>query len=344
MRVFLGIDGGGTSTRAAVIDISGKVLGSGSSGPSNLYYVDPSTIRESVSHAAAQAMKEAGINSYQEIEYVCVAMAGAGRPRDAERARDILTPVFGACPFSVEEDSKAALSGSLGGEDGIVVIAGTGSNCLGVRRGKYKRSGGWGSLLGDEGSAYRIAVKGLTAVLRAYDGRSSPTSLTQRFLEELHLENPEMILPCVHEMDRTQIAGLAPLVFEEARKHDAAAQNILREEAGELVLMVESVAKSLGFTGGDEAVSTACGSNSSEPFTHPSNPKLCGQSEKEPVPVALVGGCFKEELYLSMFSHELKERIPFAVITPPKFEASVGAALMARNRKIQKPVFEESND
>ncbi|HHW18494.1 MAG TPA: hypothetical protein GXX30_06295 [Firmicutes bacterium] len=317
MRLFLGIDGGGTTTKATVVDDFGNVLGTGSGGPSNIYFTPEDQILSSVRDAIGEALGAtpfsgrsdaplSGRLRLEDIRGACVALAGAGRESDVARASNMLKTVFGSVPFFVVEDSKAALAGAHGGKDGIVVIAGTGSNCIGVRKGIYRRAGGWGSLLGDEGSAYNIARKGLIAALRAYDGRGPETSLTRKFEERLGVRTPEEILPRVHALDRPGIAALSAVVFE-LSEVDLVARNILMEEAGELSLMVNAVARGLGFCSGKTQV-------------------------PEKFPVAMVGGCFKERVYREMFESSLASTVPGAVPVSPIHQPSVGAALMARER------------
>jgi len=356
MQVFLGIDGGGTSTKAALVDRNGTLLGSGSAGPSNLYYTERGIILESVSGAILGALKDAArhdpafwsacATGSEEsmslphclgmVNMACVAMAGAGRLEDAMMAEDMLRSIFGHVPFQVVEDCLAALTGSLAGKDGIVVIAGTGSNCLGVRNGVYKRAGGWGSLLGDEGSAYRIAIKGLSAAFRAYDGRGPSTFLLPYFMEEMGCELPDSMLRRVHDLSRSAIAGLSRVVFKAAEKGDLVAKKILKEEALELVLMVETVASSLGFvqkgaTGAPGSTYDGCTGKTGQDTGAGIQPQACGD-EGYQLLVGLVGGCFKQDTYTNLFISALRQKVPNVIPSFPVFPPAVGAALMARDR------------
>lgn len=306
-KLYIGIDGGGTGTTACVGDGCGQVFGTGRGGPSNIYFnpeeVVVTSIRDSVSAALQEASSALGRSvAMADISSACAALAGAGRPADAQRLKNILAPVFGDTPFFVVEDTKSALAGATAGKDGIIVIAGTGSNCLGIRNGQYAGSGGWGALLGDEGSAYSIARKGLIAALRSYDGRERPTSLVQAFLSKLGGQHAPEILPLTHKMDRTALAGLALVVFEEADKGDPVARRILEEEAAELVSMVRATARKLGY-------------DSSTDFE-----------------VGLVGGCFKNQTYLELFRQLLKAEYPRASAAHPKLEPWVGASILAREK------------
>lgn len=295
-RYYLGIDGGGTTTSACIIDHEDRVLGTGTGGASNLYYTPEETLIQSVKQAIRQAETAAGIE-LRQVSAACVALAGAGRKEDADRAQKLLKSVFGETPYFVVEDSKAALPAAHADKDGIVVIAGTGSNCLGVSNGTLKRAGGWGSLLGDEGSAFSIARKGLTAVMRAYDGRGPATRMTGAFLQALKvLEEPDLVR-ATHSLSRTEIASLAQVVFNEACQGDSVALQILREEARELAEMVAAVARNLQLR----------------------SPR-----------VAVTGGCFKNPLYLAMFGDALREKLPCSELVPCEKPPCFGAAVLAR--------------
>ena len=304
MRFFLGIDGGGTSTTACITDEAGEVVASGHGGPSNINYTPEDQARKSIQDALDSAIRSARTNHPGlVVSAACAALAGAGSEKNRVRAANLLRPLFVGIPFVVVEDVKGALYGALGRQDGIAVISGTGSNCLGVRNGRYKRSGGWGALLGDEGSGYSIARKGLIAVLRDYDGRSPATSLTGRFTAHFELDTPGDLLHAVHPLSRDQIAGLAVVVFEEYEKGDAVAGKIVDEVAMELAVMVRSVYEGLEFTG--ETL------------------------------VAMIGGCFLQAGFRNAFVSHLKTTVPGARAILPLEPPHVGAALLARDTVVR---------
>ncbi len=300
MKFFLGVDGGGTSTQICIVDEKANLISSGVGGPSNIYFTDPEQIFASIETALRQSITK-GKTTYPNLRVTaaCAAISGAGREEDRRKASKIIEPLMNGIPFFIVEDVKAALHGALGGRSGIAIISGTGSSCLGVNEGKYRRSGGWGSLLGDEGSGFNIARKGLTAALRAYDGRDKMTSLTCSFTTHFGLNTPEEILPSVHQLTRDQIAALAKVVFEESAKGDLLAQAILREESKELVKMIKAVHRNLGFTGN--------------------------------TPVALIGGCFSEASFRRLFLACLQTSLPEAEAVQPLNPPEVGAALLARD-------------
>ncbi len=298
MAIFLGIDGGGTHTEACLIDSEGRVLGKGSGGPSNLFYAEEKVFVGSVSDAVQGALREAGLQ-IADIAMACAGLAGAGGPASIAKAEGLLNPLFGATPFIVVGDTMSALAAAHGGGNGVILIAGTGSNCMGVKDGTYAMSGGWGSLLGDEGSAYSIAVKGLRIAAKSSDGRSKPTSMLDLFLGALGGKGPRDLISLTRNLDRPGIAGLARAVFDAASAGDEAALGILDEEAAELALMVLAVSARLGL---DE------------------------------VRLGLVGGCFKSAAYVRSLRRALSARTagPAVEIVEGVRPPGEGAAILAR--------------
>ncbi|HHY44254.1 MAG TPA: hypothetical protein GX512_00895 [Firmicutes bacterium] len=295
-RLYLGVDGGGTSTEACVMDHRGNVLGTGRGGPSNINYVSEDELVDSIRTAVTESLRLSGI-SLHDITGTCLALAGAGddNPRRIRRAVSLF---FGDCPFAIVEDTHSALAAAHGEGDGIVVIAGTGSNCFGARNGRYASAGGYGALLGDEGSAYSIAIRGLRTVMRAFDGREPSTPLTDLFLSAAGVTKPRDLIHRTLAMDRTEIAALSQVVFKAADElRDKGAMEILRAEASLLVELVCAVARNLGFHAPD---------------------------------VAARGGCFKSAAYLAGVESELSKALPEAKFFHSTTPASQGAAVLAR--------------
>ncbi|ABG51708.1 ATPase, BadF/BadG/BcrA/BcrD type [Trichodesmium erythraeum IMS101] len=240
----LGIDGGGTKTEAVLMDENCQVLGSGKSGPSNYHSVGIEVAKNSIQTAITQAV--ANSNSYQPISGICLGLAGVGRPEDFLVVESLLKEIMMDIPIKWDlqpntvvicSDSNIALVGGLGCSVGIVAIAGTGSLVFGQNsHGLTKRVGGWGYLLGDEGSGYNIAIRGLQAALKSYDGRESPTILVTDFTRYLGLKNIEGIIEIIYRRrwDVTRIAALAPIVSAAADKEDKVAKKIIQGAVEEL--------------------------------------------------------------------------------------------------------------
>lgn len=248
--VALGVDGGGTRTRAAIVDGSGRVLGLGEAGPSNLHVSGAAVVRAAVEAAVRAARAEMAIESDGQFDAAFLGHAGVVTPRDREEIRAIAREL-GLAPettVGVDHDLRIALAGGLAGAPGIVLIAGTGSSCYGrTADGTAWRAGGWGPLLDDPGSGYWLGVRGMAAVGRGVDGRGPETSLQRSLPAFLGVADAEELLRLTGAggLTRDRIATLAPVVLDAADDGDSVAAAIVREGIDELALMVEAVARRL---------------------------------------------------------------------------------------------------
>ncbi len=253
--LFLGIDGGGTKTTAwlAARSRPGEfaVIGRGIAGPANLHAVGFAGAVESLNQAIADAFAGAA-RQPAPVTGACLAMAGAGREDEKRQFRQWADQRRLAAEFRVVHDASAVLAAGTPAGRGLAVIAGTGSLVYGENAaGQSARAGGWGYLLGDEGSGYALALAGLRAVVKAADGRGEATRLTQRLLERLGLATPADLIAAVYSppMDRARIASLAEVVSAIAALGDAVARRVVTDAAADLADLVEACARKLEFAG-----------------------------------------------------------------------------------------------
>lgn len=300
--VVLGIDGGGTHTRAAIVDGTGRVLGIGLGGPSNLHVSGREAVRGAIADAVAAAREAAGLGAHRpmsrasdahtpsslafgahesadheapdhatgahQFDAAFLGHAGVVTPRDHEEIRSIARELSLApdATVGVDHDLRIALAGGLAGAPGIVLIAGTGSSCYGrTAEGASWRAGGWGPLLDDPGSGYWLGVRGMAAVGRGIDGRGPETSLQRRLPAALGVADAEELLRLTGPggLTRERIAELAPVVLDAADEGDGAASAIVAEGIDELALMVSAVATRLWR--GTDAVLAMTGGLTSRP-------------------------------------------------------------------------------
>jgi N-acetylglucosamine kinase-like BadF-type ATPase len=188
----------------------------------------------------------------EDCRDICIGTAGADRADEKSIIKEIIrvTGFFGR--IIVTNDAEIALYGGTHGEEGIIIISGTGSICYGRNSsGDICRAGGWGHIIGDEGSGYDIGAKALRAIVRSYDGRAENTIMTSMILEHLKIEKPEGLINYVYRsgIGKQEIAGLAYLVDKAYNLGDAAAGEILKGASYELYLCCRSVVERLGFRG-----------------------------------------------------------------------------------------------
>src|SRR5258707_14289198 len=175
---YLGVDGGASEATAVVSDENGSPLGDGLAGPSNPLRVGIETASRNVERAVNKALGAADVTS-REIVWAYCGIAGADHPAHRQEVVDSLSIFFPRGNFTVDNDARIALTGAIGFGAGIVIIAGTGS--VPIRRNDARedaRGGGWGAIVGDEGSGYAMGRGGLAAILRGFDGRGPATAMT----------------------------------------------------------------------------------------------------------------------------------------------------------------------
>jgi N-acetylglucosamine kinase-like BadF-type ATPase len=244
-RYYIGVDGGGTHTRALLADSSGQILGAGHAPSTNRNHHPRDVVLQNMRQAIAQAMSAAGSG---ELRCVFLGMCGVSTDSDKRDISSIvreIPEIPAAAKVLVENDTHTALVGGLSGRPGMALIAGTGSACLGVTGdGRSWLCGGWGALADDAGSAPWIGIKAIQAAVRSQDGRLGPTSLQSVVFDFLGLADPRQLIDRVHNrgLEREEIGRLAPHVIAACCAGDAVAAEIVRAAAAELSRMVATVA------------------------------------------------------------------------------------------------------
>jgi N-acetylglucosamine kinase len=300
MTYYLGVDGGASKTAALVTDDTGLALGDGLAGPSNHLRVGIETAARNIERAVNKALVAANVGS-REIAWTYCGIAGADHPAHRQEVVDSLSVFFPRGNFTVDNDARIALSGAIGFGPGVVVIAGTGSVAVGRNEaGEEARAGGWGPIVGDEGSGFAIARAGLASILRAHDGRGPATLMTELLKRDYDMAPPDLprfvYAQTTHADD---IARVGKLVIDAAENGDACADEIVQRAGGELASAVLAVAKRLGMTPTD-------------------------------FPVAYVGGAFNAgETLLAPMRSAILAAAPRARIVPPVHTPVEGAARMA---------------
>ena len=298
MSLYLGVDGGQSSTTALIGDATGVVLGVGVGGPCNHVGAaeGPAKLARTVHECVGRAAVAAGLDpATVAFEAACFGMSGG--PDDKE---GILRQILHTRELIVTTDALIALAGATAGEPGIITIAGTGSIAFGRNAGgRSMRAGGWGYVFGDEGGGFDIARQAVRAALRMDEGWGPATSLRDTLIRATGERDANAVVHLFYtqEWPRSRVATLARLVDDAALEGDRVAIDILNNAAQQLATLTGSVRQTLWHPG-------------------------------DPVSAAYIGGVFQSRLLLERYRLlvELEEGTHCG---PPVYGPAAGALLEA---------------
>jgi N-acetylglucosamine kinase-like BadF-type ATPase len=240
----IGIDAGATKTVGYLADGRGHVLEQTSAPGANLY----TSGHDGVERVMREVLEAVTRRRDVSPAAVCVGMAGVDRDDEAWAVRTILRRVGCEAPVVAVSDALVALVAGAGDEPGIVIISGTGSIVYGRNaRMEAARAGGWGHMIGDEGSGYWIGREALTAVVRARDGRGPATRLTEDVIAHFEIDDLPRLKGVIYdrELPRQAVSALGPIVQRATGEGDHVAIGILERAAEELALSALSVSNRL---------------------------------------------------------------------------------------------------
>jgi len=304
---WLGVDGGGTNCRATVANDAGETLGEGQAEAANFLRVGLEKAIIHIKKAVQQACQKAGIELSQ-ITAACIGLAGVSHPDHHRQMLGALKEALPIPEIALETDARVALAGATGNQPGIVIIAGTGSIACGINaRGRFARSGGWGPIMGDEGSGSYIGRRALEAVVMAYDYRGKPTAMMDPVLKHFGVASPPELPPVIYETTDEQrhvvmakIAQLSRVAVNAAQAGDQVALDIMHDAAEELAKTAIAVIEQL-------------------------------RMEQEAFRIAYVGGVFEAgDLVLAPLREAIHQVAPAAEVVPPLDPPVIGAVKMAK--------------
>ncbi|MES2310132.1 MAG: BadF/BadG/BcrA/BcrD ATPase family protein [Verrucomicrobiota bacterium] len=288
----LGIEGGGTKTTWSLLDEQGKVVAQGRGEASNLHHSsDPTLLRIFAAIRRSLDVKPHSIGA---------AFAGCHLERDRQRVKKLLMQTWPKVEkIVVDEDTCSAFVGCHGRENGIIIIAGTGSNVFGIKNGRREKAMGWGSLMADFGSGYSIARAAFIAVYDHFDETQKMGILAKLIVKKAGVSDLEEFVGYIlNRESKTEVASFTPCVFEAAEKGDPIAKKVIAHEADLLAKRVGYVSKRLGL--------------------------------KKPN-IGMVGSLFeKQPTYFKLFAQGVKKYAPPAKLFVSEVPGSVGAALLVK--------------
>jgi N-acetylglucosamine kinase-like BadF-type ATPase len=244
----IGIDAGGSKTVCLLADSEGRIVSEARGPGVNLHAVGEQRVERELQDVIGAVFDKHHLTP----DVICLGIAGVDREDDATLVSKIMTRVAAGVRTLVVNDALIALVAGAGDAPGIVVIAGTGSIAYG-RSGQFvaARAGGWGHMIGDEGSGFWIGQRALSAVVREADGRGPSTRLTEDVLGYFKVPDAARLVRIVYDLEepRKSVVLLGPIVQRASERGDAVATHILEQAADELALGARSVATRLGMRG-----------------------------------------------------------------------------------------------
>lgn len=306
-EIILGVDGGATKTKSIIVDSGYNLLGVGEGGSGNYQYVGVERARKNVEESIENALSEAGVEK-KDIMYGGFGMGSL----DTKADYDIISGFLGNLGYVdkkyIVSDVVLAHYAVTGGGPGITIEAGTGSISYGInRKGKDCYVGGWGWLIGDEGSGFYVARRGLQEATKAYDGRGETTTLTNLAQEHFGLDEFDRLRLKVHkELESPlEISTFAKCVVEAASQGDRVALRVIEEASEELADAALTIKRTLQM--------------------------------EEPVKVGGVGSFLLSSLVFRKFEEKVRSKIPNVEILKPVNNPVVGAVALV-SEKIGKRV------
>jgi N-acetylglucosamine kinase-like BadF-type ATPase len=296
-HLFLGVDGGQSSTTALIADANGRVLGMGRSGPCN--HVAASEARNKfiriIAQCVGEARRAASLEPDSPFEGACLGFSGGPADKDA-----IIAEILNIKHRFVTHDGLIALTGATSGAPGVITIGGTGSISFGRNaQGRMGRVGGWGFIFGDEGGGFDIVRQALRATLRMEEGWGPQTALHPLLLDAGQARNANELLHKFYTPDfpRDKVAALTPIIERAANEGDIIAADLLSVAAQQLA-----------------ASSAAC--------------RRMIFDDNEPARISWVGGVFKIGAVLERFK-TLTESNTLNRVGPPDHGPAAGSLLEA---------------
>lgn len=315
MSIYIGVDGGGTSTTFVAVNAACEVLAECSNKSTNFNSVGVDNATKAVTDGIMEVVRQCNY-TLEDVAAICCAMSGCNSKKDAEvfesMARSVYPPPANVPIIHAYNDSVGALaSGTMGVLHGVVLIAGTGMIGYGRNESdslnaKEWVAGGNGCLV-DSGSGYMLGMDAIRAAFAAADGMGPSTLLLNSVLSTINAKEASEIVPWLyqdHEWGR--IAALGRLVFDAVDENDEVALNILKRHAEYLVRSATTIIKRLEY-----------------------NPK-------ETLVVVLNGGLFNYKLFFQLVNDGIVAQYPFVQCILPKVNPAHGAALLAKQQAEKK--------
>lgn len=302
MSFLIGIDGGGTKSKAVLTDLQLNILAECRGNATNFLIKGTDEVSRTLLNLVKECLRQKQL-SFNDLASIVLGTTGAGRPKDASRLKEEFLRLCNKenipiRSFEVESDARVALEGAFGGKPGSILIAGTGSIMFGKDAlGNIHRVGGFGRYIGDDGSGFTLGRKGLIAVAKSMDERGEETLLKKYVNDQFNIKTPNELITEVYS-NNFDIPSVAPFVMKAAENGDEICKQILDVESDELILHLKAMQKRIA---------------------------------QHVLFVSLIGSLItKKNYYSELFRSKVKNQFTDVVIKEAEMQPELGAALMAK--------------
>lgn len=296
-KYFVGIDGGGTKTLVKSEDVDGKLIFLKEYSSTNFQSIGKLEFEKRMNDIFSD-LRFAKIK-FTETS-LCIGAAGVDSKIDGDYLESVILKLGFYGKLQIYNDGVIAMVGGNNSIDGAVFIAGTGSIALGYKNGKEYRVGGWGHLLGDEGSGYKISIEILSEILKSLDGRNNELEDSNNLLNLINLSGSDEVLKYVYdrEKDKSHIAKLAK-VFLSHYDNSGIIRRVLSNNLEENLIIIET---------------------------------LSNKMQEKYLKLSLCGGLFeKSDLYYELMKGKIKEMSSTIEVHKPKCLPVDGALILSKN-------------
>jgi N-acetylglucosamine kinase-like BadF-type ATPase len=293
-QYWLGIDAGGTGSTCVLVDQQLRELKRASGGAIQASRMSLEEMLDAIAALVQPFLQEVNIAA---IDGLAIGISGISHNHLRQQCSQLLSQRWPGWKIWVTNDADTAHTGAFAGGDGILAITGTGSVVWGKHKDQWVRAGGYGYLIGDEGSGMKLGMDGLSAANYAWDG-GEPTQLCNLLEQTYHFDHPSKVVKAVYQ-DKLPPSEIAHLVLEAATGGDPVCDRIVKRQLTLFVEQIRIVSKK---------------------FSTPS------------IQIVLWGGLNKNEYYHLLLCQYVQTLMPHLILCEPIYDACVGAVLIGRQQ------------
>lgn len=295
-QYLIGIDGGGTKTRCVIGDAKGNIIGYNVSSSGNISAIPLTQLHDMLYDMIETVLSQTKIPLH-DVHKIFICLAGADRSTEKDKIHKSFAGSTLFDKIMIQSDAHAALAAGTWGNSGTLLIAGTGSIVYGWNDGHYFRVGGWGYLLGDEGSGFHLGKLAVRSILESYDAKLPMRPFQQEILSRFHVQHPPDIISEIYsqKVPVPIIASICSNVLLAFEQGDELASEIVQLTQEALIRLI----------------------------------RLAQSQMDMEKPLVLHGGLFSNSTFYEAFYNQLKQQFPTLQLLKAEVPGEVGAYILA---------------